>query len=76
MDGGRGGGLGWLVVWTRMACRYPGARMQNARCWAGVLRLPDAGGYAAGASRSSRRRILPTLVFGSSLRNSTIFGCL
>jgi len=33
-------------------------------------------GYAAGASRSSRRRILPTLVFGSSLRNSTIFGCL
>ena len=30
----------------------------------------------AGSSRSSRRRILPTLVLGSSSRNSMIFGRL
>jgi len=31
---------------------------------------------ATAASRSSRRRILPTLVFGSSSRNSMYFGFL
>ena len=31
---------------------------------------------AAGGSRNSRRRILPTLVLGSSVRNSTYFGML
>src|SRR5262249_12082513 len=41
--------------------------------------LPDRHGYAAffsAPSRSSRRRILPTLVLGSSLRNSMYFGRL
>ena len=33
-------------------------------------------GYSAASSRSSRRRILPTLVLGSSLRNSMMRGCL
>src|SRR5688572_13871738 len=44
----------------------------------GPIRRPQRrGGQAAlVGSRSSRRRILPTLVFGSSVRNSTYFGCL
>src|SRR3954469_24696863 len=37
---------------------------------------PVWGQLAGGKSRNSRRRILPTLVFGNSERNSTYFGCL
>ena len=47
-----------------------------------ALRAPrdDSGGYAAfcfaGSSRNARRKIFPTGVFGSSSRNSMIFGRL
>ena len=36
----------------------------------------NAYGAAFGGSRNSRRRILPTLVFGNSARNSITFGSL
>src|SRR5690606_7066694 len=40
-------------------------------------RAPQAGmTQEAASSRSSRRRILPTFVLGSSSRNSTCLGCL
>ena len=39
-----------------------------------VLNLPHAAFLAS--SRRARRKILPTLVFGNSVRNSTNFGTL
>src|SRR6478752_2870758 len=39
-------------------------------------RAGQGSGLAGVGSRSSRRRILPTLVLGSSVRNSTYLGCL
>jgi hypothetical protein len=41
-----------------------------------ALTMAMVGAAGRFLSRSSRRRILPTGVLGSSVRNSTILGCL
>ncbi len=48
----------------------------KASIYNGLLGSDGCGTRYALPSRSSRRRILPTLVFGRSARNSTYFGRL
>jgi hypothetical protein len=57
--------------------RSPKSKQADPRIDLFGVELRTVSLYAAGGgSRSSRRRILPTFVFGSSVRNSTNFGCL